>query len=211
MAALDGFTVFAQCKAQVPLPPPQAYWLVAALYLALPSAPVIASAWLPPASTRSVEVWAATNSSKTLLRLRAHSNVVGGLAFSANGQRLATAGADRTVKLWNLTTDQPVLTFREDSQCVAFSPDGFRLACANLDGTIRIWDARPLASKGGQGLLTLEHPNQVWVLAVCRDGRQFAAGGPPRDELEKEPARANPAGRNRPGAPHLSNPQNFYL
>src|ERR1700722_957585 len=67
------------------------------------------------------------------------------VAYSPDGKRVATAGRDHTVRLWDAETGQPPgnpLTGHTDEvMSVAFSPDGHRLASASQDGTVRIWDA----------------------------------------------------------------------
>lgn len=65
------------------------------------------------------------------------------IAFSPQGDLVATGGVDRTIKLWNIRTGElltkleghtyPVLT-------LAFSPDGCRLVSGSGDTTLRIWD-----------------------------------------------------------------------
>ena len=59
--------------------------------------------------------------------------------------RIATASNDKTIRIWDADTGQPIgapLRGHEDVvNGVAYSPDGHRIATASNDKTIRIWDA----------------------------------------------------------------------
>jgi hypothetical protein len=76
-------------------------------------------------------------------RLQGHSGRPMALAFSPDGQRLATAGWDRQVKLWDVAGGQELLTLEGHTDGVlglAFAPGG-RLASAGMGKEVILWEA----------------------------------------------------------------------
>jgi WD40 repeat protein len=117
----------------------------------------------------------AQNSSPPISLGSSHSGSIAALAFSGDGQWLATGGEDHAIKIWNVQQFRVVKTLLGHSgklTALAFSPDNDTLASAGADGSILLWSAgknwakRPLSS----GSMPVES------LVFTPDGKYLIAG-----------------------------------
>jgi WD40 repeat protein len=78
------------------------------------------------------------------LTLKDHSDTVYGLSFHPDGALLASAGADRAVKVWDIASGKRLYTLSDPTDwvyCVAWSPDKKHLAAGGVDKSVRVWAA----------------------------------------------------------------------
>lgn len=120
-------------------------------------------------------LWELYAHNPTLATLGTHGAPVRAVSYAPNGRRVATAGDDGVVNLWDTATLGLAATLTGHQAPVRgldFSPDGRSLASASLDGTVIIWDLATLTPA------PVLQNRQGTFYSVCysRDGAQLACG-----------------------------------
>ena len=117
-----------------------------------------------------------TETGEVARRLEGHSNVVRSVAFSGDGNLIATSGGDEHVKIWSASTGNPVRTIQVEwtegyippTSGVALSDDGrlVAVACVGKQAEIGVWDIQ-----NGGWLGMIEDSRHARELVYGRGGR----------------------------------------
>ncbi|MEG5039827.1 MULTISPECIES: WD40 domain-containing protein [unclassified Microcoleus] len=129
---------------------------------------------LASSSFDCVKLWDVSTGS-CLKTFTGHTNQVCWVAFSPDGQIVASASADRTLKLWDVNTGNCIKTLTGHTNwvwSVAFSPDGKTLVSGSCDGTVRLWDVST-----GRCIRTLTgHTREIYAVSFSPNGQTVASG-----------------------------------
>ncbi|MEH2271914.1 MAG: tetratricopeptide repeat protein [Nostoc sp.] len=112
--------------------------------------------------------------SGVLSTLNSHSDRVNKVSFSPDGQIIASASYDKTVKLWKPADGTLFKTLKGHSDqvnSVTFSPDGKIIASGSADKTVKLW------KRDGSFIKTLsDSSDKILDVSFSPDGEFLAAG-----------------------------------
>jgi WD40 repeat protein/serine/threonine protein kinase len=94
---------------------------------------------------------------------------------SSDGRRIASGGADNTVRVWDVETHKELRQFTGHTyslDSVAFSPDGRRLLTADQSKVFRLWDV----DRGTELRQFVGHTDAVRSVIFTKDGRRALSG-----------------------------------
>ena len=130
----------------------------------------------------TIRLWDLSRGGVEKAVLTGHTDAVLGLAYSPDGAKIASASADKSVRIWDAQTGTELFLAFDHAQrvlSVAFSPDGKVLASGGDDGVVRLWDVET-----GESLNVLETPNYtVGSVAFSSDGALLASAGSYSQEI----------------------------
>lgn len=114
-------------------------------------------------------IWLYTPDLHDLGLLTGHTKAVYGLAFNAEGTRLASASHDQTVRVWDVAAQTELFNFEGHTGAVvavAWSPDHSwpYLVSGSYDGTVRLWNVQ---SGQAARVLTDDECGSSWVNQVA--------------------------------------------
>jgi WD40 repeat protein len=120
-----------------------------------------------------------TTTGTEVAKLTGHVSWIPSVTFTADGKRLISAGADQTVRIWNIAERQELAALRghlSEVNCVAISSDGRTIVSGCKDGTLFGWDAERTEHKKRYETLPSQlasvefFPDNHAMLGISREG-----------------------------------------
>jgi hypothetical protein len=130
-------------------------------------------------TNKSIQIWR-PKQAELIRTLEGHGAWVASLAFSPNGDKLASGSGDQTIGIWNTRDWKRTAILRGHSDEVyslSFSTDGKRLLSASKSGELLLWDPGVVRGENSFDVF----PNEVFkfaflksspaILVLRRDGK----------------------------------------
>ena len=131
--------------------------------------------WTRRVSESFVCIYDMESGGQVVASMHGHAGGIRAIAWSPDGELLASGGDDNTVKIWDRATNGIVCTLtvpEERVKTLVWNPAGTLVACGTSGG-LRVWD---LAKR--KQIVGLLHGRQVTSLAWHPDGQQLVSVEP---------------------------------
>lgn len=128
---------------------------------------------LASSGSDGVKIWNLQQGSLTPFRNLANASLlVRSIAFSPNGQTIATGTAEGQIKLWQVNTGKELPGLpghTKQVSALAYSPDGQTIVSGGIDNTIKIWNLNQPNSR--RALTLTGHQDLILSIIFSRDGQ----------------------------------------
>ncbi|MFB2969678.1 WD40 repeat domain-containing protein [Aerosakkonema sp. BLCC-F183] len=104
-----------------------------------------------------------------------HISAVNAVAITPDGRRFVSGSSDRTLKVWDLQTEQEVFTLSghvNSVESIAITPDGKKVISGSWDSTLKVWDLQT-----GEELFTLnDDTGGIQFISITPNGKRVISG-----------------------------------
>ena len=127
----------------------------------------------------NISFWHKNNdgTQKLVDTLKAHNDAISQLKYSPDGNIIASAAWDKTIKLWNAETKKLIDTLaghKDGANSITFSPDGRTLISGSEDKTIKIWN---IADRAKLVKTLAGHTDSIKAISISPNGNLIASAG----------------------------------